>query len=413
MKKITVLEFSGKNKKGGLLQACIDYAIAEKKSVHRGLGGGLDLMVNRGSGKACFYYKNKKIGDVAKMTLAEAFKIAGELKENEQTEKKERRQRQEHSERHPTLKTFFQKWYEEKILTFKPSSGRGANLKALFNLTLYPLHNFKLDEITPYLVYQKIASIHQTPGNKHNAIQMLSQMLTNAMLKGLIPGNPIAGMLVGSESPFKAPKALGRKWIRAEDLGAKFFEPLKDTALINRCFYLLLALTGLRFNECRLLRWDWINLKEGMIEIPGDAQGANKTQRPLLKPLTTQMKSVLMILMVNFGSTSYVFKADHRDTAIAEALLREPWKALTSRECEFHGIRKSMKTWLIAKGGQNEFISELALTHDVRSDLQKTYDKNDYVEDVRKALQLWNDFLAENLPQEFQSLLQATVNVQA
>ena len=72
-------------------------------------------------------------------------------------------------------------------------------------------------------------------------------------------------MLRGSESPFKAPKKIGRKWVEAAELNEKFFMPLKTTALLNRFFYLLLALSGLRFNECRLLRWEWIDFNKELI----------------------------------------------------------------------------------------------------------------------------------------------------
>ena len=56
-------------------------------------------------------------------------------------------------------------------------------------------------------------------------------------------------------------------------------------------------------------------------------------------------------------------------------------------------------------GEVNELYSELALTHDVRTVLQKTYDKNSYLEVVRNALQLWNDFIEALLPEEYLLLL--------
>ena len=117
------------------------------------------------------------------------------------------------------------------------------------------------------------------------------------------------------------------------------------------------------------------------------------------------MKKLLLNLQSKLGNTKFVFESFGTEHALAESAFREPWKALTKRECDFHGLRKSLKTWLIAEGDQTEFISELALTHDVRSSLQKTYDKNNYLKEVKAALQLWNDYLEKDLPMEFKKLL--------
>ena len=79
MRKITFLEFIGKDKKSGLLKALKDQAIAEHKNIHKVLGGGLELVISR-IGTATFYHRGKRLGDVSHMTLAEAFKKVDELK---------------------------------------------------------------------------------------------------------------------------------------------------------------------------------------------------------------------------------------------------------------------------------------------------------------------------------------------
>ncbi len=402
MKKITVLEFRGRDNNSGLLKECVEKAINEHKNVHKGLGAGLELLVTRNTGSANFYYKSKKLGSVSHMSLSDAFKKIEQIK----AEEKKKKQTAVVLDNSPLFCDFFKSWLDSKSKSLKKNSNRTANLIALFNHTLYPLHNIQLSAITPHLVYEKISAISQSMGNKHNAVQMLIQCLRNAALRGLISSNPLEGMLKGSESPFKKPKSDGWRWVDADKLREKYFEPLKSTFILNRVFYLLIALTAFRFNECRLLRYSWINFEDKVIVIPPDAVYANKTQKPLVKPLTIQVEKLLRYWRQNGAECSdFVFKSIKADKAIAEATLREPLKALTTRECDFHGLRKSMKTWLLAKGNQNEFISELCLTHDVRSALQKTYDKNEYIEEVRAALQLWNDYIESNLPDEFKQLI--------
>ena len=84
--------------------------------------------------------------------------------------------------------------------------------------------------------------------------------------------------------------------------------------------------------------------------------------------------------------------SDNRNALIVVALLKE------------HGIRKVIRTWLTSKGVEVN-IAELTLQHDVRSKLEKTYNKYSFTEEVRLALQMWGDYVASQLPPEFLSLI--------
>ncbi|MGN1281387.1 MAG: tyrosine-type recombinase/integrase [Succinivibrio sp.] len=403
MKKITAIEFQGKNKKGGLLKECIDKAVNEHKQVHKGLGGGLELLVLKNTGAATFRYKSIRLGAVNRMTLGDAFKRVEELKRADELKKKKQDLLNSSV---PKLKDFFLEWIEEKAASFKPGSSRKNNILALYRHTLYPLYDYRLCELTASLVYKNLSAINQTAGNKHNAVNVLNQCLDNATIKGIIDQNPISKVFSGSENPFKKQKTVGYKTVDAESLKEKYFVPLKDTPLLNRTFYLFIALTAFRFNECRLMKWSWIDFDKNMIVIPPNAVGANKTQKDLVKPMTHQIRTLLNNWKVYSDPNSdHVFKRSKQDLPISEASLRDPMKFLTSRELDFHGIRKSLKTWLVSEGCQNEFISELALTHDVRSSLQKTYDKYNYIQPLLEALQQWNDYIETMLPDEFLELL--------
>lgn len=125
--------------------------------------------------------------------------VSKNLKSRRNTKKRQ----QELNTNSPKLKVFFAQWIDEKSETLKAGSSRKINMLALFRHTLYPLHDYRLCEITANLVYQKLSAINQTPGNKHNAITVLCQCLNSATIKGLIPVNPILKIFTGSENPFK------------------------------------------------------------------------------------------------------------------------------------------------------------------------------------------------------------------
>ncbi len=399
--KKTALALKGIDGKGGLFKEWREKAVSENVQVTKGLGEGL-IVVFFKNGKGHYYSRSpyKKIGSVEKVSLANAYKKVEALK-------KKIPKKTENSI--PTIETFYKVWIEEKKDRFKLSSNRICNFNSLFNRTIVPseIHKLRLNEVNPKIIYDSFIKLKQTPNNKHNAITMMNQMMRNALLKGIINSNPIADMLVGSESPFKLAKRIGFKTIKPEYIFEKYFYPLKDTSMMNRIFYLYIVLTGFRFGECRYLHWSWCDFIKELVVIPPDAYGANKTQTVYYKPMTKQIKALLLNWKKYSynGISDFVFPSTSGDKAIGEDFFRAPLKQLTSRELDFHGIRKVLKTWLSSNGIPVN-ISELALQHDIRSSLEKIYDKNTYIEDVKKALQLWNDYIEKSLPKEFLVLIE-------
>ena len=184
--------------------------------------------------------------------------------------------------------------------------------------------------------------------------------------------------------------------------------------LNQQSFLFAVALQGFRFNECRLLRWEWIDFDKKLIIIPPDAVLANKTQTEYKKPMAKQTIRLLkkwqkqQSLLMPEDDPIYVFASlDKRNIGgvTGQGVFREPIKALTSREQDIHGFRKCIKTYLIDKGF-SPFDSEMMLSHDIRNSIEKTYDKGERVEGVRACAQAWADYLErEQLPQNYLDLI--------
>lgn len=406
MAKITIKELESQ------LKAKTAIAKTEGKKQRIACGSGLNINIQPNTAKADYYCRTGnteiKIGAVNKISLANAFAKAEKIKSTSS-----KTNNQKDVDNTPKLGDFFLAWIEEKKLKLKSSSNRSFNLKALFNNTLYPLKDYTLKQITPKLVCDEISKVNQTIGNKHNAVQALTQCLKSALKRGILPFNPLIGLLQGTESPFPRARYEGLKYIKAEELKEKYFEPLKDTALIFRTFFLLIALTSFRFGECRLLKWSYIDFDKNIITIPPTAEGANKTGKELIKPMAKQVRLLLLKWREqarNVKHSDYVFctlQEDKTDHAIAENSIREQYKTNVNKAThvmDLHGLRKSMKTWL-KENGIDELTSEQAITHEIRTTLQKTYDKKDYTNDILQALQLYNDYIETQLSNEFLSLI--------
>lgn len=389
--------------------------IEAKKSNKRtiiNLGGNLFATVRPNSSKISFSVRVKTrtkdtmntIGPYPNMSLSQArAKALVEIKSLKKIQEV-----QEIKNIAPILRDAFDEWYTVKVKQYKVGSTRPKNLMTIMRTTIEPsgLADLPITEINPRTISAKLADLDQTAGNKHNAVSTISSCLQYFYLKGTLPFNPIADLLKGRESPFKKPKVNGFKFIAPDELSEKFLKPLSSTAHVNRVFYLYLLLTGFRFGEARLAHWSWFDFKRDLIVIPADAIGANKTQTEYIKPMTKQIKQLILNWKdFNYSDDSdFVFKSEYTKKALCEGTFREPIKALTSRELDLHGIRKVMRSWMSSQDIPVK-IAELALQHDVRSSIEKVYDKYSYIEEIRQALQRWNDYVETQLPPEFSSLL--------
>lgn len=365
-------------------------------------------------------YCNKpftKIGDANHMSLGTARAKVKEITEQNAVQMREEKAEAERRVTSPTLAEYFPQWLQLKTAEFKQGSGRVGNFKSLFK-HLEGLYDVQLSDIDVAVLKKGFPLSVSTPLNMYNAASMLSQLLDYAVAEQLIEENKIGTYLRSKASIYKKPKKTkdsGMKSVPAEMLRAIFFEPLKNTPLVSRAFYLMIALSSFRFDECRLLMWDYIDWKKQTITIPPDAVGANKTQRDNVKPLTRQMLSFLKWWKDNYKEEGdvYLFQSHYSDKKaipVGANVLREPHRALgIGKIHDFHGFRKSMYTWLYANhmelGAQ---VIELCGGHDVRNQIQKTYDKNDYIEEIRSALQLWDDYLEKVvLPAEYTDLMKS------
>ena len=376
------------------------------------LGNNLSIVVSPTADKVAFQVRVKTdtkdttsvIGYWPNMTLSQARSICN----SKIKELKAIKEEQKEIDAIPIVRDAINEWYKEKTKQLKQGSTRAQNIRSLIKNTLEPsgLCDEKISDITPKVVCEKLSFFKQTQGNKHKAVSILTSCLQYFYLKGIIPFNPIKDLLSGRESPFKKPKAIGYKFICHADLATKFLQPLAITPEVNRTFYLLLLLTGFRFGEVRLSHWSWFDFKKDLIVIPADAIGANKTQTEYIKPMTKQIKALLLMWKEKsfVNNCDFVFRSEFTNKAICEGTFREPVKALTTRELDFHGIRKVMRSWMSEQNIPVK-IAEMALQHDVRSSIEKVYDKYSYIEEIRDALQQWNDYVEKSLPPEFLELI--------
>lgn len=152
----------------------------------------------------------------------------------------------------------------------------------------------------------------------------------------------------------------------------------------------LLALTWVRTNELRFMRWD---------EVAGDTwiipAGKMKRRREHVVPLSKAAQDLLAMLKPRAGSSPYVFPADHRDdrpiseNAVLALLYRMGYKGRLTG----HGFRSMGSTWANDAGYPPDVI-ERQLAHVPGDAVRAIYNRAQYLDQRRSMLEAWAGWLA-------------------
>jgi integrase len=151
----------------------------------------------------------------------------------------------------------------------------------------------------------------------------------------------------------------------------------------------LLALTWVRTNELRFMRWD---------EISGDVwiipAGKMKRRKDHMVPLTPAALEILGKLKNRAGSSVYVFPAEHRpdrpisENAVLALLARMGFKGRMTG----HGWRTVGSTWANEAGYPPDVI-ERQLAHVPGDRVRSAYNRAQYLDQRRAMLEAWAAWL--------------------
>lgn len=147
----------------------------------------------------------------------------------------------------------------------------------------------------------------------------------------------------------------------------------------------LLALTWVRTNELRFMRWD---------EIDGDTwlipAGKMKRRKDHIVPLSDKVLEILAKLKDRAGSSPYVLPAEHRsDRPISEnAVLALLYRMGYKGRLTGHGFRSMGSTWANEAGYPPDVI-ERQLAHVPGDKVRNIYNRAQYLDQRRTMLADW------------------------
>lgn len=342
-----------------------------------------------------------KLGNYPDMTLAEAWAKAEQIKKSGDTEQ----------ESQIKFSSYIDAFLDEKRRNGK-NEKRANNLKSYLKHVSF-LNDVAFSDIDSLEVEDKLRNSTLSQANLSLVVGALNQYLDWCVKRRYANFNPCLPLKDLKE--FKRHPTTGFACVAPDKLKEAFFESLEEHPdPFLKCFYLTLALTGIRFDGVRHMRWDWI--KDGKIYVPAKH---TKTSKDYVCPVSDALSNVLKKLKAlqnSLGITSqYLFTSTGARIA-CEDVFRRPLRLYVPKDeagnvvHSLHGFRKVFKTWCQSRGIKTkrlmEFreLSERQLGHASDNRLEDVYGHYDYMEERLSLMNEYAEFIKTQLTPQFLAL---------
>ena len=253
------------------------------------------------------------------------------------------------------------------------------------------LKNIRLDDITPTVIADTVRPIWDKEKGRRT-LDKLHGILAYAKTLGFVDKNNAewAGCLDGllpARSAMRRGEAESHyAAVPAEELRA-LVRTLRDTDRIGAKCVLFGILTVCRNSEFRLAEWGEIDLDERTFSVPPSRRKDGRPE-PHIVPLSTQavdlLKEIPWLCDMVFTATP------PKPLSIGTTL--DAIKRYCDRPITMHGVRSSFSDWC-ARNNKNFLVSEKCLMHNVGGKVFMAYQRDNLLDQRRKLLQEWADFL--------------------
>lgn len=247
-------------------------------------------------------------------------------------------------------------------------------------------------DLTPPIVLGVLRQVEKRGAveTAQRLLQRISAVIRYAIQTGRATVNPCTD-LVGA---LRAQKVEHRPALPRAEL-PEFYRRLAREPLYEptRIAMHLLIYTFVRPGELRLARWDEFDFERAEWRIPAERM---KMRAEHLVPLSSQVINLLNELKAYSGNEELLFPGvNNRNRPMSEntlsyALSRMGYKNIATP----HGFRALASTTLNEEGFDPDVI-ERQLAHAERNKIRAAYHRAEYLEDRRKMMQWWADFLCQ------------------
>ena len=280
-------------------------------------------------------------------------------------------------------------WHQTQLARWSP--GHAARVLDSLEVDVFPdLGRLPVAELTAPLLLDALRKIERRGATETagRVLQRVGAVMRFAIQTGRATYNP-AGDLRGVLS---AAKVEHRPALPRTEL-PEFFRRLEAEPIhpATRLAFRLLILTMTRPGEIRFARWDEFDLERAEWRIPAERM---KMRTEHLVPLSRQALAVLEDLKPLTGHVALLFPSQTTsqkpisENTLCYAMGRMGYKGIATP----HGFRALASTVMNEEGFDPDVI-ERQLAHAERNKVRAAYHRAEYLDDRRKLLQWWADYL--------------------
>jgi integrase len=386
------------------IKKAIRTAKAENKTVKSFDGGGLFLLVDK-SGNAGWRFKYR-INDKEKLisfgvypdfSLSDARNRRTEARElltkdiDPSLARKQLKAERVNKQKN-TFRCIAEEWLSKRTDLLPVTSDR---IKRCLKQDIFPaIEDIPVSLITPQLLLEKVLRPMEKRGviySAHRVRTIVSQTLRYGVACGLLERDSTVD-LRGALPPIQ------RQHLAAitdpQKVGAllRAIKGFDGTAAVRAALQLHPYVVT-RPGELRHMEWVEVNLETATWEIPA---GKMKMKNPHIVPLSRQAVDILKKLQPLTGAGRYAFPSI-RSTAkpISDNTLNAALRRLgySGDEMTSHGWRATFRTLTDEQLGIRVEYAEQQLAHLVKDPLGRAYNRTKHLEQRRKMMQTWADYL--------------------
>ena len=248
------------------------------------------------------------------------------------------------------------------------------------------------DKITAMMLVnlcQRVAA-EKSAYRAHRVLTFVSQVMRYGIPSGKVLHDPTIGVRAGI--PAVEPEVHRPAITTPTEFPAVLeFIDSYEGFVVRKCLQLM-ALWWCRVSELTEARWSDIDWDARLYRIPAERM---KMKREHLIPISRQAEELLRSLHAVTGDSGFLFPSGkvkgqtiHKTTPMQ--VLRTKFKDRMT----VHGFRSTAST-LLNERGWNPDVIEAQLAHQDANAVRRAYNRAQYLEDRRRMMQEWADYLDE------------------
>lgn len=312
--------------------------------------------------------------------------------------------------RHATITHEWSPSYSVKILRMLEIHAIGdvkngkPSILGKFPITL--IHQSEVD---------KVLSSVAAAGTRETAVRLrekLQLIWARAVTLGILAVGQ--NFMAKGVADFKLPRPRKRSFAAPKD-PAKVGQLMRDIEsygghYVTRCAMRVMPYLFQRPGQIRFMEWDQVDLSTGIWTCPPTimkrlhADKFDEDAEPHIVPMPTQVVEILQELHQLTGPSGPVFKSMSRrkrtdgeySKFISDNTINAALRTLgycTKRDVTGHGFRAMARTMLRERLSWDKEEIERHLDHVSDEELGDTYDRTEFIEQRRKMVQAWADYL--------------------